>query len=92
MATSNNPHPKTVFSFTAPEAQTVQLAGDFTDWELSPLSLKKLKNGLWKTTVALEVGSYQYRFLVDGQWRDDPDCAARVPNSFGAENCVRQIE
>ena len=76
----------------APEAQTVQLAGDFTGWELCPVSLKKLKSGLWKTTVALEAGSYQYRFLVDGQWRDDPDCAARVPNPFGAENCVRQID
>ncbi len=76
----------------APEAQCVQLAGDFTGWELSPLDLKKLKNGLWKTTVALEAGSYQYRFLVDGQWRDDPDCAVRVPNQFGTENCVRQID
>ena len=76
----------------APEAQTVQLAGDFTGWELEPMSLKKLKNGLWKTTVALEAGHYEYRFLVDGQWRDDPECATRVPNPFGAENCVRQIE
>ena len=45
----------------APEAQTVQLAGDFTGWELDPMSLKKLKNGLWKTTVALEAGHYEYR-------------------------------
>ena len=82
---------KTVFSFKAPEAQTVQLAGDFTGWEHSPLSLTKSKNGLWKMTVALAAGSYQYRFLVDGQWRDDPACATRVPNPFGAENCVRQI-
>ena len=83
---------KTIFSFMAPEAQTVQLAGDFTDWELAPVSLKKLKGGLWKTTVTLEPGSHQYRFLVDGQWRDDPTCDARVPNPFGAENCVRQID
>ena len=76
----------------APEAQAVQLAGDFTGWELSLVSLKKQKSGWWKTTVALEAGSHQYRFLVDGQWRDDPDCTARVPNQFGTENCVRQID
>ena len=70
----------------------MQLAADFTGWESSPLSLKKLKSGLWKTTVALAAGTYQYRFLVDGQWRDDPTCAARVPNPFGEENCVRLIE
>ena len=83
---------KTIFSFKAPEAQTVQLAGNFTGWELYPLSLKKLKSGVWKATVNLEAGSHEYRFLVDGQWRDDPDCTTRVPNPFGAENCVRQID
>ena len=83
---------KTVFSFMAPEAQSVQLAGDFTGWELYPVGLKKQKSGLWKTTVSLEAGSHEYRFLVDGQWRDDPACTARVPNQFGAENCVRQID
>ncbi len=91
MATSNPTPAKTVFSFKAPEAQSVQLAGDFTGWDQAPLSLKRAKNGLWKTTVVLPPGNYQYRFLVDGQWRDDPSCDTRVPNPFGAENCLRQL-
>jgi 1,4-alpha-glucan branching enzyme len=79
---------KVTFSFAAAEAQTVQVVGDFTQWQEAPLNLKKSKGGLWKKTVSLAPGKYAYRLLVDGQWRDDPQCAIRQPNEFGGENCV----
>ena len=79
---------KITFSYLAPEAQSVQLAGDFTDWEQSPVTLRKAKGGVWKATLALPPGAYEYRLLVDGEWRDDPQCADRRPNSFGSQNCV----
>jgi 1,4-alpha-glucan branching enzyme len=79
------------FSFVAPEAQDVLLAGDFTAWEQAPISLKKDASGVWKGTVSLPPGNYEYRLLVDGQWRDDPQCPTRRPNQFGSENCVRVI-
>jgi 5'-AMP-activated protein kinase regulatory beta subunit len=79
------------FAYLAPEAQQVALAGCFTNWGQTPVNLKKRKGGLWETTVALPPGTYQYRLLVDGQWRDDPQCAARVANPFGTENCVRTV-
>jgi 1,4-alpha-glucan branching enzyme len=79
---------KVTFSFFGPEAGSVQIVGDFTDWQQAPLALKKSKNGLWKTTVSLTPGRYAYRLLVDGQWRDDPKCPIRESNSFGGENCI----
>jgi 1,4-alpha-glucan branching enzyme len=79
---------KVIFTYAAPEAQSVLLAGDFTGWQQAPLSLKKDKSGTWKKTVSLTPGSYQYRLLVDGEWRDDPQCPKRQPNQFGGENCV----
>jgi len=79
---------KVTFSCVAPDAQAVLVAGDFTGWQQSPLSLKKAKGGLWKKTVALPEGKYEYRLLVDGEWRDDPQCAIRQPNQFGGQNCV----
>ena len=82
---------KTTFSYRAPEAQTVKLAGDFTGWEQSPVMLRKSKDGTWTATLALPPGTYQYRLLVDGQWRDDPQCPTRRGNPFGTENCVRVI-
>ena len=82
---------KITFSFRAPEAQSVLLAGDFTGLEQSPVALQKAKDGVWKKTVTLPPGTYEYRLLVDGQWADDPQCAERRPNSFGSQNCVRAV-
>jgi 1,4-alpha-glucan branching enzyme len=79
---------KVTFSYVAPDAQSVVLAGDFTGWQEAPLSLKKDKSGLWKKTVSLPPGQYEYRLMVDGEWRDDPQCSNRRPNQFGSENCV----
>ena len=79
---------KQTFSFNAPDALSVQLVGNFTHWQEKPVSLKRQKDGVWRATVSLEPGTHHYRFLVDGQWRDDPNCPTRVPNSFGSENCL----
>jgi 1,4-alpha-glucan branching enzyme len=79
---------KVTFSFAAPQAQTVLLAGDFTAWQEAAITMKKDKAGMWKKTIPLPPGRYQYRLLVDGQWQDDPNCPVRQPNQFGGQNCV----
>ena len=79
------------FSITAPAALTVHFVGDFTHWQEHPINLHKKANGVWKTTVELGPGEHHYRFLVDGEWRDDPECTVRVPNPYGSQNSVRRI-
>jgi 1,4-alpha-glucan branching enzyme len=88
MPTQKTAKQKVTFTFKAPEAKSVLLAGDFTGWQQAPLSLKKDKTGVWKKTVPLTPGKYEYRLLVDGEWRDDPQCPNRQPNQFGGVNCV----
>ena len=83
---------KVTFSFTAPQAESVLLAGDFTGWQQAPVAMKKSKVGVWKKTIALAPGRYEYRLLVDGQWSDDPQCPIRQPNQFGGENCVCVVQ
>ena len=83
---------KVTFAYQAPNAGSVLLAGDFTGWQQAPLSLKKDRTGLWKKSVSLPPGRYEYRLLVDGEWRDDPQCPHRQPNQFGGENCVCIVE
>ncbi|HXG47555.1 MAG TPA: isoamylase early set domain-containing protein [Methylomirabilota bacterium] len=80
-----------VFTLVDPQAREVKLVGDFTTWEKEPIALKRHKDGLWKVTVPLSPGQYEYRFVVDGQWRDDNQCQVRRPNPFGALNCVREV-
>ncbi|HOX55525.1 MAG TPA: glycogen-binding domain-containing protein [Candidatus Paceibacterota bacterium] len=79
------------FFYSAPEANSVQLVGDFTHWQRQPINLAKGPGGVWKTSVNLAPGTYHYRFLVDGQWRDDPQCTLRIPNIFGTNNMVREV-
>ena len=81
---------KQIFHFTAPDAQSVLLVGDFTHWQQRAIPLQKEKDGVWVTTVALQPGKHTYRFLVDGEWRDDPACTLRVPNPFGSQDMVRE--
>ena len=90
---SASPHElkKTEFSLTALSANSVKLAGDFTNWEKSPLEMTKADNGLWRIEVPLASGNYSYRFIVDGQWCDDPNCSRRIPNPFGTTNGTRQV-
>jgi 1,4-alpha-glucan branching enzyme len=76
------------FHYFAPQADAVLLAGDFTQWESSPVRLQREDSGMWSTTVKLPPGRYEYRLLVDGHWQNDPHCSELRPNEFGSANCV----
>lgn len=82
---------KQTFTITAPGAVSVQLMGDFTHWQKQPISMEKGAKGVWRTTVELTPGTHHYRFFVDGEWCDDPECTVRVPNPYGGENMVREV-
>ena len=79
------------FSLKAPKAHRVLLAGDFTRWLSQPITLRKQLDGVWTATTFLAPGTYHYRFLVDDEWRDDPQCKVRVQNPFGTQNNVIQV-
>lgn len=80
-----------VFSYRAPTALSVMLAGEFTHWQKEPVPMKRGKDGVWKASVALEPGVHHYKFSVDGQWQDDPECEVRVPNPYGGHDSVRNV-
>lgn len=46
--------------------------GDFNEWNVNTHPMKKNKRGVWEKAVMLPPGRYEYKFLVDGQWRNDP--------------------
>jgi 1,4-alpha-glucan branching enzyme len=80
------------FSLTDRNATSVMLVGDFTQWQKNPIPLKRGDDGVWSTIIALGPGTHRYRFLVDGEWRDDPECILRVQNPYGSEDSVRQVQ
>jgi 1,4-alpha-glucan branching enzyme len=82
---------KVQFEFPAPEAREVFVAGEFNNWDIKAAPLKKDKNGIWKITLPLSPGRYEYRFLSDGKWVNDPASSGCVPNHFGSLNCVKIV-
>jgi 1,4-alpha-glucan branching enzyme len=91
MAKLATPRKKQMFRITEPDAQKVLLVGDFTDWQQRPIQMKNEGGGLWTTAVNLPPGTHHYLFIVDGEWREDPECTLREPNPFGGYNMVRQV-
>jgi len=79
------------FILSAPETQKVFLVADFNSWDAHFHPLKKDSKGTWEINVDLKPGRYEYRFLVDGVWQNDPNCTTFAPNPFGGENCVIRV-
>jgi len=91
MARQHKENGAQTFSITAPDATSVTLVGDFTHWQQNPVPLKRTASGVWSVSMKLPPGKHHYRFIVDGEWCDDPECMLQVPNAFGTRNSVRQV-
>jgi hypothetical protein len=75
-----------------PDAQTVQVAGDFNEWNPARTPLEPTGTGAWTVTLPLEPGRYQYKFVVDGQtWLADPFAAEQDDDGFGSQNAVLDV-
>jgi len=79
------------FSYEAPNAQTVYLAGDFNGWNTTATPLAKDENGVWKVLLKLAPGKYQYKFVVDGNWFFDQDNPNLADDGYGGSNSVVEI-
>ena len=74
------------FEYESPDASSVLLAGDFTDWEEHARAMRRAKGGgAFVAIVPLAPGEYQYKFIVDGEWVEDPHAEA-VTNRLGTRN------
>lgn len=79
------------FTFQAPEAKKVCIAGKFNAWNTSSTPMKKGRDGTWRIKLSLSPGKYEYKYFVDGAWTSDLSCSELVPNPFGTENCVVSV-
>ncbi|HEY9025026.1 MAG TPA: alpha/beta hydrolase-fold protein [Burkholderiaceae bacterium] len=60
------------FGIAAPEAKQVFLAGEMTDWDAGKVAMQRDEQGTWHTALDLAPGQWLYKFVVDGQWVQDP--------------------
>ena len=82
---------RVTFSLKATGAKEVSLLGDFNNWDAAATPMKRDKDGIWKSTLILPSGKYEFKFLVDGRWREASKAESSVANSFGTLNNVLVI-
>ncbi len=81
------------FLYTNSDADSVAVAGDFSEWE--PVSLSpRTVNGetVWTGLVPVSRGEHEYQFLINGdRWVTDPLAPVKRSDGFGAENAVLNV-
>ena len=81
-----------VFNYYDPIAQNVQLVGDFSNWEpVEGVMVQEERNNIWKGTFPLDPGKYQYKFVVDGEWKIDPYNSDVVTGNQGTNNSLVSV-
>ena len=80
------------FVLELPQAEQVILMGDFNQWNPKTHPMRRDENGVWRKTVMLYPGRYEYRFCADGEWISDPGNEEVCRNCFGTENNVIEIK
>lgn len=63
------------FRVYAPNARSVRVAGDFSDWQ--GLAMNRWPEGIWETTVPQAQVGQSYKYVVEGadgrtRWKADP--------------------
>jgi len=80
------------FSYYGPDAKSVRIGGNFNNWNPSDAFLmERDETGMWTKNVFLKPGTYQYKFIVDGEWVQDHNNSKYIDNAYGGTNSVLEI-
>ena len=86
------PRREVVVQYSDPGATDVRIAGDFNGWvpdrDVRSLVQAEGARRTWTKILCLAPGRYEYRYVVDGEWREDPDNPNAVPSTVGGRNSV----
>jgi 1,4-alpha-glucan branching enzyme len=82
---------KVHFSVESAGAREVFLMGDFNNWNPKTHPMKNNGSGTWSKSVILRPGKYEYKFYIDGEWKEDPRNDQTCRNGFGTQNSVLNL-
>lgn len=72
------------------DAKEVILTGTFNNWDEHKLKMQKVSYG-WELHLSLKPGEYEYKFIADGKWLDDPANPKRRENQYDTYNSIVQV-
>ena len=80
------------FQVNASPESDIYVSGSFNDWNASVKKMKDVKgDGRFTATAMLFPGEYEYKFVVDGDWKVDQECPRWVRNDFGTLNSLLKV-
>ncbi|MFZ2633775.1 MAG: isoamylase early set domain-containing protein [Desulfosalsimonadaceae bacterium] len=79
------------FAFYDEDADSVCILGDFNNWDGKKHAMRRDSGNIWRITMLLPPGIYEYRFKVDERWENDPENENIRVNCFGTINNVLEI-
>ena len=79
------------FRYESRTARQVHLVGDFNGWNERKHPMVNDGDGLWKKNIVLAPGTYEYKFIVDGEWEKDPANQEVRFNTYGTSNSVLNV-
>ena len=86
------PPREVVIEYRAPGAADVRIAGDFNGWvpdrDVLSSTRQEGETRVWRKVLRLVPGTYEYRYVVDGEWREDPANPDRLPTAMGPPNSL----
>ena len=71
-------------------AEQAILSGSFNGWDEAAFAMEKVEGG-WATRLQLDAGRYEYKFIVDGQWMEDPRNPEKKKNQYDTYNSVLEV-
>lgn len=71
------------FDYNNSAVSSVFLVGDFNSWDQKKHEMTENDDGTYQKTLMLSPGTYEYKFIVDGQWKNDP------LNDLAKVNCLK---
>ena len=74
-----------IFVYSAPQAKSVCLTGDFNDWHPEAHPMKRQVDGAWRLEIPLSHGHHHYLFIVDGKPTLDPRAQGIARDHQGAK-------
>lgn len=72
------------------KSKQVILSGTFNNWDEEALRMRRVADG-WEMRLSLAPGVYEYKFIADGKWMEDPANREKRRNQYNTFNSVLRV-
>ncbi len=77
------------------KVQTALVSGNFNNWADSAQKgayvMKNVQGSIWEFRKKFQAGTYEYKFIIDGKWLQDPTNPNKKPDGYGGFNSLLTV-